>query len=142
MFDKWIAGRINANSKIDFQHLINHGFILISEDASSVLAECKQVAMLEREERRGEKEEKEVPFNFQWLLKFELNDLQKAYFKKETPSVDILQLREEMISYCKSTGKKYKDYYITLQTWARRRQQESKTEVKSSSYDPSGGTGI
>lgn len=47
-----------------------------------------------------------------------------AYFEEKCPNVDILELRDDLVQYCKSQGKTYKDYWATLQTWGRRRQAE------------------
>jgi len=54
---KWIEKRISATEPINLKLLADNGFIEIFEDASVVLAPCKQV--VHAEERRGETEERE-----------------------------------------------------------------------------------
>jgi hypothetical protein len=63
----WVARRINANTKVDLTLLACAGFIVVDQqvqgteqDASSTLADCKQDACLEGEERRERVETEEI----------------------------------------------------------------------------------
>ena len=48
----------------------------------------------------------------------------QAYFEEKCPDVNIHDLRDDLVQYCQSQGKTYKDYWATLQTWGRRKQKE------------------
>lgn len=52
----WVGRRIGATDPINLQVLIDQGFLLTEQDASNMLAECKQSAMPEREKRERRKE--------------------------------------------------------------------------------------
>ncbi len=54
----------------------------------------------------------------------------QAYFEEKCPDVNIHDLRDDLVQYCQSTGKPYKDYWATLQTWGRRRQKEIIEKLK------------
>ena len=54
----WIARRINATEPVDVSALIEKGFLVMEQDASDVLADCKQVAIPERETERETEREK------------------------------------------------------------------------------------
>jgi hypothetical protein len=63
----WVARRINANTKVDLTLLACAGFIVVDQqvqgveqDASSTLADCKQDACPEGEERRERVETEEI----------------------------------------------------------------------------------
>jgi hypothetical protein len=63
----WVARRINANTKVDLTLLACAGFIVVDQqlqtteqDASNALADCKQDACLEGEERRERVETEEI----------------------------------------------------------------------------------
>lgn len=63
----WVARRINANTKVDLDLLTRSKFIVIDQevrnteqDASNTLADCKQDACLETEERRERVETEEI----------------------------------------------------------------------------------
>lgn len=62
---EWVARRINATSPVDLVLLAGAGFIVLDQDCSILLADCKQSACLEREaEREAEREvEKETPLS-------------------------------------------------------------------------------
>lgn len=49
---KWIAENMHATDPVDLKSLVSAGFITISEDASNLLAECKQNDRLETETER------------------------------------------------------------------------------------------
>lgn len=52
----WLKKEAGIKGKIDLKPLQVIGFIEVEQDASNVLADCKQDAMPETEERRGETE--------------------------------------------------------------------------------------
>jgi hypothetical protein len=63
----WVSRRINANTKVDLTLLACAGFIVVDQqvqsveqDASNTLADCKQDACLEGEERRDRVETEEI----------------------------------------------------------------------------------
>lgn len=55
----WLGKRINATQQVNLQYLIESGFVVPDQSCSKALADCKQVAMPEREGEIQVKEEKE-----------------------------------------------------------------------------------
>lgn len=56
---EWISRRINATDQVDLSLLERSGFIVVEQDCSTALSDCKQSAMPEREgetEREGDSE--------------------------------------------------------------------------------------
>ncbi|CAB4139747.1 hypothetical protein UFOVP353_15 [uncultured Caudovirales phage] len=58
------------------------------------------------------------------LEKNQLNGHYQLWFEENCPQIDRFGIREELVLYCRSKGKKYSDYWATMQTWARRRQKQ------------------
>lgn len=58
------------------------------------------------------------------LEKHPLDGKYRTWFEENCPSVSRIELREELVLYCRSKGKIYKDYWATMQTWGRRRQKD------------------
>jgi hypothetical protein len=56
---KWIVNKINSTTEIDFDLLVSTGFIEICDDASTMLAPCKQNAMPSTEKEREKEKEGE-----------------------------------------------------------------------------------
>jgi len=66
---EWIAGRIGAQKPVDLDALVSAGFITMSQPASNVLADGKQVARLEKEKEKEEEKETETEaFETAWAL--------------------------------------------------------------------------
>ena len=58
---QWIQQQIGAKSRVDLKSLIEHGFLIVEQDASKVLAECEHVAIAETEKEAEIETETEPP---------------------------------------------------------------------------------
>lgn len=58
---EWVSRRINATSTIDLQQLSKAGFIVLNQDCSITLADCKRDAIPERERETEAERERETP---------------------------------------------------------------------------------
>jgi hypothetical protein len=135
----WVGRRINANSKVDLDLLVDSGFIVVNQevrivgqDASNALAPCKQNACPEREgetEKRRDREEGEksaaaprakdrkkpkrpLPDNFQ------LHPTNASYAK--TLSFSDFEIRREHQKFCmsaKANDRSYSDWDAAEHNW-------------------------
>jgi len=117
---KWLQKKLPIDTNITqktLQPLIDSGFIVCYQDASDVLAVCKQDAIPETEteerQRRGETEKKKY-LDFV-LLKQEEHDKLVNQFGIKGTKERILSLN----NYIGSKGKKYKSHYHTILSWER-----------------------
>jgi hypothetical protein len=96
----WVGRRINANTKVDLTLLACAGFIVVDQQlhnteqvASEVLADCKQDACLEGEERRDRVETEEIAAS-----------PPKSRKKPNRPIPDDFAINDTNLSYAKSFG--------------------------------------
>jgi hypothetical protein len=106
---EWIARRINATEPIDLNLLLKSGFIEADQDCSKLLADCKHIAIPEREEETEAEREKETPLPPKggreekkgtrlpkdWKLTIELID-----WAQRELGLDVDQVREGNAEFC------------------------------------------
>lgn len=56
-----------------------------------------------------------------------------ARLKEKYPNLDVEKAYEDVIWYCRTTGKKYKDYYLTALNWLRRNE-KGQYNIKQPNY--------
>lgn len=62
--------------------------------------------------------------------KSNLNGSIESWFKENAPGVDRFKLREKIVAYCESTGKRYKDYGATMRSWTLKDQSSDEKSKK------------
>lgn len=97
----WLKKRLGVTSKIDINHLIKHGFLILERSASS----------LPLEERRDRGETEEIKINAETLS---IEHVQEWLDGKRSEGkyleIDEFGLLEKFKNYCRSKTPKYKDY--------------------------------
>lgn len=125
-FDKaWIARVINAKSRINWDALLNCGMIYCKQDASTMLATCKQNACLETETET--ETEKDNSHASKMLAKpkpsrrcpddFQITDDLKVWAQANCPGIDIIAETENLRDYEFKAAKT--DWKATWRTWMR-----------------------
>lgn len=121
---EWVKKRIGATEEVDLKSLIAKGFLSRYQDASTALAKCSP-------ETEAEAERYLLTLRVRSLGEIENHKLDGHYqgwFEENCPLVCRYELRDELVRYCRSKGKSYKDYWATLQTWGTRKQKELSNE--------------
>jgi hypothetical protein len=130
----WVARRINANTKVDLTLLACSGFIVVDQqlqtaeqDASSALADCKQDACLEGEERREREETEQIAATPRQSRKkpvrtipddFQINDANHGYAKAFGFSdYDIKREHQRFCMHAKAKGLTYADWNAAEHNW-------------------------
>lgn len=135
---RWVKNKIGATEDVDLKSLVDKGFLDRYQDASAVLAECSPETETETEGDYPppivpplpvKKQGKRIK-SIEEIENHSLDGHYRAWFEENCPLVDRYKLREELVLYCRSKGKRYSDYWATLQTWGNRRQKDMKNEPK------------
>jgi hypothetical protein len=130
----WVARRINANTKVDLTLLACAGFIVVDQqlqsteqDASNTLAESKQDACLEGEERRERVETEEIAASPRSSRKkpartipdnFEISDANRSYARAYGFSEsDIKREHQRFCMHAKAKGTTYADWNAAEHNW-------------------------
>ncbi len=135
----WIRKRINAGKSFNLQLFVDKGFLIVEQDASTMLdasktlAECKQNAdsETETEERQRQIKEniqkKKYGIGENVKLSQEEFDKLKSQFGEEGTNNRI----DNLSTYIGSHGDGYKSHYLTILNWERKNNQpEPKKERK------------
>lgn len=126
------------NSDPDFSALFDMGFIEIIEENTEVASTKQADARPEesREEESREEEKRSVKISsLKEMENHPLDGHHADWFAEKAPSVNRFSLRDELVLWCRSKGKKYTDYWAALQKWALKKQAEAPPRPSKSHQD-------
>jgi hypothetical protein len=118
----YVQKMAHISVKPDFQPLVDVGFLLKIDDASSnaskLLADASTGARIEK--RRVEKSRVEDrPQKSLNEFKLDSLDYLQPWLDVNNFNIDRLVLRDKIFDYCKAKGKTYKDYNAVFRIWAK-----------------------
>jgi hypothetical protein len=133
----WIRSRLGIDKKPDFKELFASGFIEeIPENASKVLATCKQSAIAEGEKEKEEEKEIEGdkkaadaapapekkprrPNKTPVPEPFEITPEMNAWANEKVPTVDLTIETEKFINHHKKKADRFVDWIAAWRLWMR-----------------------
>ena len=118
---KWITKQLGLSKTVNLKPLIDNGFILLVQDASKVLADCKQSAIVETEtEAYKEEAEAETASRRKRLPKtWQLTEKLRTYCQTKRPDIDPEDTAEGFINFWLGDGRSKADWDRAFMTWVR-----------------------
>ena len=126
---KWITRQLGLSKPVNLKPLIDNGFIFLVQDASKVLADCKQSAIVETEteaykeetereevlpkEKRPASRRTRLPEN--WKLTAKLRN----YCHEKRPDLNPEETAEAFIDFWLGDGRVKADWDRAFMTWVR-----------------------
>ena len=111
---KWITKQLGLSKTVNLKPLIDNGFILLVQDASKVLADCKQSAIVETEtEAYKEEAEAETASRRKRLPKtWQLTEKLRTYCQTKRPDIDPEDTAEGFINFWLGDGRSFPDFVL------------------------------
>ena len=128
---KWITKQLGLSKTVNLKPLIDNGFILLVQDASKVLADCKQSAIVETEtEAYKEETETEAASRRKRLPKtWQLTEKLRTYCQTKRPDLDAEDTAEGFINFWLGDGRSKADWDRAFMTWVRNEKSNRRSQT-------------